>query len=31
MTTLRHSGWLKVVDGVTDVDEVARITKGDIV
>jgi len=28
MTTLRHSGWLKVVAGVTDVEEIARITKG---
>ena len=31
MTTLRHSGWLKVVAGVTDVEEIARITKGDLV
>lgn len=31
MTTLRQSGWEKVLDGTTSVDEVLRITKGDIV
>ena len=31
MTTLRHSGWLKVAAGITDVEEIARITKGDLV
>ena len=31
MTTLRDSGWLKVAAGVTDVEEIARITKGDLV
>ncbi len=31
MTTLRQSGWLKVAEGVTDVEEIARITKGDLV
>ena len=31
MTTLRQSGWLKVADGITDVEEIARITKGDLV
>ena len=30
MTTLRQSGWLKVAEGVTDVEEIARITKGDL-
>ncbi len=31
MTTLRHSGWAQVVAGVTSVDEVVRITRGDII
>ncbi len=31
MTTLRQSGWLKVAEGVTDIEEIARITKGDLV
>ena len=31
MTTLRHSGWEQVTTGVTSVDEVVRITRGDIV
>jgi type II secretory ATPase GspE/PulE/Tfp pilus assembly ATPase PilB-like protein len=30
MRTLRESGWLKACAGVTSVDEVKRITKGDI-
>lgn len=30
MSTLRDSGWRKVLEGVTSVDEVLRITKGDI-
>ena len=30
MTTLRQSGWEKVLDGTTDVEEVARVTKGDL-
>jgi type II secretion system protein E len=30
MTTLRESGWAKAVAGITSVDEVKRITKGDI-
>lgn len=29
MVTLRQSGWQKVRDGVTSVDEILRITKGD--
>ncbi|MEZ6125290.1 MAG: GspE/PulE family protein [Planctomycetaceae bacterium] len=31
MTTLRQSGWEQVVEGVTSVEEVVRITRGDIV
>ncbi len=31
MTTLRQSGWIKVAEGVTDIEEVVRITKGDLV
>jgi type II secretion system protein E len=31
MLTLRQDGWRKVVDGVTTIEEVARVTKGDIV
>ncbi len=30
MTTLRESGWAKACAGITSVDEVKRITKGDI-
>ncbi len=30
MTTLRQCGWEKVLQGVTDVQEVARVTKGDV-
>lgn len=30
MTTLRQSGWSKVAEGITDVEEIARITKGDL-
>jgi general secretion pathway protein E/type IV pilus assembly protein PilB len=31
MTTLRSSGWEQVAAGVTSVDEVVRITRGDLV
>ncbi|GAB4149505.1 MAG: ATPase, T2SS/T4P/T4SS family [Planctomycetaceae bacterium] len=31
MMTLRNCGWLKVREGITSVDEVLRITKGDVV
>ena len=31
MTTLRSSGWEQVLAGVTSVDEVLRITRGDII
>ena len=31
MRTLRDDGWRKVLDGRTTVDEVARVSKGDIV
>ena len=31
MRTLREDGWRKVLDGRTTIDEVARVTKGDIV
>ena len=31
MSTLRHSGWEQVIAGVTSVDEIIRITRGDIV
>jgi type II secretion system protein E len=31
MTTLRHSGWEQVAAGVTSVDEVVRLTRGDII
>lgn len=30
MATLRESGWVKACEGITSVDEVKRITKGDI-
>jgi general secretion pathway protein E/type IV pilus assembly protein PilB len=29
MRTLRHDAWIKVLEGVTTVDEVLRVTKGD--
>lgn len=29
LTTLRQDGWTKVISGLTSIDEVARITKGD--
>lgn len=31
MRTLRQDAWLKVLDGITTVDEVSRVTKGDMV
>jgi type II secretion system protein E len=31
MTTLRQSGWEQVLAGVTSIDEILRITRGDIV
>ena len=31
MLTLRNSGWLKVFDGVTSVEEILRVTRGDVV
>lgn len=31
MTTLRSSGWEQVQAGVTSIDEIARITRGDII
>ena len=31
MTTLRQDGWAKAIAGVTSIDEVLRITKGDFV
>ena len=31
MLTLRQCGWQKVLDGITSVEEVLRITKGDII
>ena len=31
MTTLRQSGWEQVMEGVTSIDEVVRITRGDII
>ncbi len=30
MTTLRQSGWGKVLEGVTSIEEIVRITKGDL-
>ena len=30
MRTLRQDGWLKVLNGTTTIDEVARVTAGDI-
>ena len=29
MRTLREDGWTKVLDGITTVDEVLRVTKAD--
>jgi general secretion pathway protein E/type IV pilus assembly protein PilB len=29
MRTLRQDAWIKVIDGVTTVEEVLRVTKGD--
>jgi type II secretory ATPase GspE/PulE/Tfp pilus assembly ATPase PilB-like protein len=31
MTTLRQSGWERVLAGTTSVEEILRITKGDLV
>jgi general secretion pathway protein E/type IV pilus assembly protein PilB len=31
MTTLRDSGWKQVMAGGTSVDEVVRITRGDVI
>jgi type II secretory ATPase GspE/PulE/Tfp pilus assembly ATPase PilB-like protein len=31
MLTLRQDGWRKVLEGKTTLEEVARVTKGDIV
>ena len=31
MITLRQDGWRKVLSGITTIEEVARVTKGDIV
>ena len=31
MLTLRQDGWRKVLKGITTIEEVARVTKGDIV
>jgi general secretion pathway protein E/type IV pilus assembly protein PilB len=31
MITLRKDGWRKVLQGITTIDEVARVTAGDIV
>jgi type II secretory ATPase GspE/PulE/Tfp pilus assembly ATPase PilB-like protein len=31
MLTLREDGWIKVLNGKTTVDEVLRVTKGDLV
>jgi type II secretory ATPase GspE/PulE/Tfp pilus assembly ATPase PilB-like protein len=31
MTTLRQSGWEQVEAGVTSVEEVVRITRGDLI
>jgi general secretion pathway protein E/type IV pilus assembly protein PilB len=30
MITLRQDGWRKVLQGITTIDEVARVTAGDI-
>ncbi len=31
MITLRQDGWRKVNQGITTIDEVARVTAGDII
>jgi type II secretory ATPase GspE/PulE/Tfp pilus assembly ATPase PilB-like protein len=31
MITLRKDGWRKVLRGITTLDEVARVTAGDII
>jgi general secretion pathway protein E/type IV pilus assembly protein PilB len=31
MVTLRQDGWRKVANGTTTIDEVARVTAGDVV
>ena len=31
MITLRNDGWRKVQKGITTIDEVARVTAGDII
>lgn len=31
MLTLRHCGWMRVLDGTTSIEDVVRITKGDVV
>jgi general secretion pathway protein E len=31
MLTLRQDGWIKVISGRTTVDEVLRVTKGDVI
>ena len=31
MITLRQDGWRKVLKGMTTIDEVARVTAGDII
>ena len=31
MITLRQDGWRKVLNGTTTIDEVARVTAGDII
>ena len=31
MITLRQDGWRKVLNGTTTIDEVARVTAGDVV
>ena len=30
MRTLRDDGWVKVIDGRTTIDEVMRVTKGNV-
>lgn len=31
MLTLRQSGWIRVLDGTTSIEDVVRITKGDVI
>jgi type II secretory ATPase GspE/PulE/Tfp pilus assembly ATPase PilB-like protein len=31
MITLRQDGWRKVANGTTTIDEVARVTAGDVI